>query len=118
MAALRAGGALVQRSARGQVNYMYAIDASQLLGIDLPDGDPATLARYRALVDWPPFQAGRRGAYKTGVLAELGRAARTFDPDFVRCIADKACERIDAGWTAREVELAVRSWRLKLTASE
>ena len=92
---------------RNKLNRLYSTDGLQIIRAANQH------EFFLPLFDDRPEASHRRGAVKTGVLAEIGRYARAFGDQFALERATRIVHVITQhNLTAREAELCVRRWRL------
>jgi hypothetical protein len=77
-------------TARGRQNLKYMYLAIDVLDLD-PDGG-AGLEKFGWLLDWKSADRHRKGAIKSGILAELGRIAAIYGVEFAAEAAAAMCE--------------------------
>jgi len=92
----------------------YALIAQRILGLTT---DKRSQKRWRALFDVQEAHVIKRGGYRIGIMAELGRLAAMFEGHPERDVtvanaADEAVQLLRDGWTAKEIEAYMRKERI------
>jgi hypothetical protein len=93
----------------------YAGIALHILGGDERGNLPE---RFRLLANPEAQEKHKRGTFRIGILAELGRLAKLLKgcangDEITRQVADLAVQLLEDEWTAKAIEMHLRERRLK-----